>query len=134
MGMDIDEPGDHQPILGADRLPRIRLAQRWGDFDDLATGNRNIHLAAHAATGVDYISATDHQIIFHPTFLRLLLAATPGCRPEHISHRRMARAGGVRGRDHRGFGRYTSATGKLKITGPGSNAAACLSGGTHSPR
>ena len=47
MGMDIDEPGDHQPIFGADRLARSRLAQRRGDFDDFATGNSDA-----AQTGV----------------------------------------------------------------------------------
>jgi len=46
MGMNIDKPGHHQPILGADRLARIRLGQRRGDFDDLAAGNRDIHVPA----------------------------------------------------------------------------------------
>ena len=84
MGMDIDEPGDHQPILGADRLPRIRLAQRWGDFDDLAAGNRDIHVAAQPAARVNHIPATDQQVVSHPPFLRLLLAVMPGL-PARIS-------------------------------------------------
>jgi hypothetical protein len=56
----------------------IRLAQRWGDFRDLAAGNRDIHAAPQAAAGVDHISATDHEVVLHPSFLRLLLVVEPG--------------------------------------------------------
>jgi hypothetical protein len=82
MSMDIDEAGDHQSILGADRLARICLGQGRGELDDLAAGNRDIHRAAQAAAGVDHIPATDQQIVFH-RFLRFLFVVRPGCPLEH---------------------------------------------------